>query len=64
MRDVKANSSRWIHEQFPRLLHFTWQRGYAGFCVSHSNLDSVYQYIANQEERHRRLSFEEEYLWG
>ena len=62
LRDVKANSSRWIHEQFPQKRHFAWQRGYSAFSVSHSNLDSVYQYIVNQEEHHRRQSFEDELL--
>ena len=59
---MKANSSRWIHEQFPQKRHFAWQRGYSAFSVSHSNLDSVYQYIVNQEEHHRRQSFEDELL--
>ena len=46
----------------PKKGHFAWQRGYAAFSVSHSNLDGVYQYVASQEEHHRRQSFEDELL--
>ena len=59
IRDVKANSSRWIHHEFPRR-DFAWQSGYSAFSVSFSNLDAVYQYIVEQEDDHRRITFEEE----
>ena len=36
IRDIKANSSGWIHEQFPQLRDFAWQRGYGAFTVSGS----------------------------
>ena len=59
---VKTNSSRWIHEQ--RVLHqtFAWQAGYAAFSVSESQADEVSRYIANQEEHHRKITFQEELL--
>jgi REP element-mobilizing transposase RayT len=60
MRIVKAGSSKWMHEQGH--LDFQWQTGYGAFSVSHSNLDSVRAYIANQVEHHRKMSFQEEYL--
>jgi REP element-mobilizing transposase RayT len=60
MRIVKAGSSKWMHEQGH--LEFQWQTGYGAFSVSHSNLGSVRDYIANQVEHHRRMSFQEEYL--
>ena len=34
LRVVKANSSRWVHEQFPAQRRFGWQAGYAAFTVS------------------------------
>ena len=61
LRTVKANSSKWVHENFPDQAEFAWQAGYGAFSVSHSNLDQVRAYIENQEEHHRRLSFEEEF---
>ncbi len=41
IRDVKAGSSRWIHETFPEAHGFAWQAGYAAFSVSHSNVPAV-----------------------
>jgi len=40
--------------------HFQWQAGYAGFSVSQSNVENVRQYIENQAEHHRRLTFQDE----
>ena len=59
---VKANSSGWVHREFPGKGTFTWQTGYAAFTVSHSQKQSVLDYIANQEEHHRKLSFKEELI--
>jgi len=62
MEIIKTNSSRWIHES--RILHrtFAWQTGYAAFSVSESNADAVSKYITNQEEHHRRMTFQEEFI--
>ena len=62
VRLVKANSSKWVHEEFPDQPAFAWQSGYGAFSVSQSNVDSVRQYIARQEEHHKTMSFQEEYL--
>ena len=39
---------------------FHWQSGYGAFSVSQSNLDEVRQYVENQEEHHRKMTFQEE----
>lgn len=62
MRDLKANSSGWVHRRYPKLAQFAWQRGYGAFSVSESNRKTVQAYIANQEEHHRRVTFKEEFL--
>jgi len=62
MRIAKINSSRWVHQKWPKRRDFAWQRGYAAFTVSASNLDAVIRYIRSQEEHHRRVSFQEEFL--
>jgi len=62
VRIVKANSSRWVHEKWPRRRGFAWQTGYGAFTVSASNEDSVFEYIRNQEEHHRRVSWQEEFV--
>lgn len=60
MRVVKANSSKWAHEEGHR--HFAWQSGYGAFSVSRSNVEAVYNYIANQEQHHRVMTFQDEYV--
>jgi REP element-mobilizing transposase RayT len=62
MRVAKTNSSRWVNEQKDRKNRFEWQSGYGAFSVSHSNLESVRRYIANQEEHHRKMTFAEEFV--
>ena len=62
MRIVKTNSSRWVHEQWPQQESFAWQTGCGAFSVSESNVEQVRAYIARQEEHHRRMSFQEEFV--
>lgn len=62
MRVLKTNSSRWVHEQWPQRRSFAWQTGYGAFSVSKSNVPEVERYIASQEEHHRHVSFQEEFL--
>ncbi len=61
VRLIKSNSSGWIHDEL-RLADFGWQDGYGAFAVSYSNVDQVKSYLANQEQHHRRVSFQEEFL--
>ena len=62
MRELKADSSGWVHKNVPNQNAFAWQIGYGAFSVSHSNLAEVEKYIANQEEHHRKISFQEEFV--
>ena len=62
LRIVKTNSSRWVHHTRGHRRGFAWQAGYAAFSVSQSNAASVAEYIREQEEHHRRLSFQEEFV--
>ncbi len=62
LRQAKASSSRWIHETFADLAGFGWQDGYGAFTVSQSNVGKVTRYIAEQEQHHRRISFQEEFI--
>ena len=57
---IKSNSSGWIHRTFPSFDQFSWQDGYGAFTVSPSQVEKVYHYIRDQEEHHRKVSFEEE----
>ena len=59
MRDLKANSSRYLNE---KRRGFAWQDGYAVISVSPSQVDTLRKYIANQEVHHEKWSFESEYM--
>jgi hypothetical protein len=61
LRVLKPNSSRWVHEQYPEPRRFGWESGYGTFSVSGSRVAQVREYIALQEERHRKVSFEQEF---
>jgi putative transposase len=58
---VKQGSSEWIHKELGHG-RFDWQDGYGAFSVSASDVPRVRQYIAHQEEHHRKRTFEEEYM--
>lgn len=61
MQLVKTNSSKWARETVPELKRFNWQEGYGAFSIGISQVDATLRYIAGQEQRHRRVTFEEEY---
>jgi putative transposase len=62
LRDIKTNSSSWVHETFANLRGFAWQTGYGAFTVSHSNTGAVSRYIGHQVEHHRVRTFQEEFM--
>ncbi|PSR11090.1 MAG: IS200/IS605 family transposase [Bacteroidetes bacterium] len=62
VRDIKNNSSKFINEQNFLKEKFAWQEGYGAFSYAHSQIDQVYQYIANQEAHHEKKTFREEYI--
>ena len=60
VKELKRVSNLWLKEQNRAYADFQWQGGYADFSVSPSNLERVKRYIANQEDNHRTLSFQDE----
>jgi putative transposase len=58
---IKKASSKWIKALDTRYRGFFWQRGYGAFSVSPSQLDSVLEYVDNQQGHHRDRIFQEEY---
>ncbi|HEX8915647.1 MAG TPA: IS200/IS605 family transposase [Humisphaera sp.] len=61
VRILKSNASKWVHETFPAHARFAWQSGYAAFSVSESSVADVRRYVADQEERHKTVTFQDEY---
>jgi REP element-mobilizing transposase RayT len=62
VRDIKNNSSNFINERKFIKGKFSWQEGYGVFSYAQSQVETVYQYIANQEEHHKKQTFKEEYM--
>src|SRR4029434_2346550 len=56
----KGSSSHWVNSNELLNGKFAWARGYGAFSVSHSNVDLVARYIADQEEHHRVRTVAEE----
>jgi REP element-mobilizing transposase RayT len=61
VRDIKAGSSKFINDNKWINGKFNWQEGYGAFSYSKSHLENVIKYILNQEEHHKKQTFEEEY---
>ncbi|MFH0980402.1 MAG: transposase, partial [Planctomycetota bacterium] len=58
--ELKRVSNLWLKERGRKWADFQWQGGYACFSVSPSNLEQVKEYIARQEEHHRKTTFQDE----
>lgn len=58
---LKAYSSKWLKTQSADLANFSWQRGYGAFSFDPSALHVLQRYIDNQEEHHRKRTYQEEY---
>jgi putative transposase len=61
LRDIKASSSFWARKSnlFPSFIG--WEEGYGSFTCSYRDLNILIEYIKNQHEHHKTVSFEDEY---
>jgi REP element-mobilizing transposase RayT len=59
---IKGSTSHWIHQSFSDRSEFAWQRGYAAFSVSKSNVSTVARYIERQKAHHKKQSFQDEFM--
>jgi len=62
LNKIKANSSKWANDHKMKMRKFGWQEGYSAFSVSESQIPRLAHYIQNQEEHHRKQSYQEELL--
>ena len=61
MRELKAGASKWLATQ-PEFPDFDgWNEGYAALTYSKRDIDTIAEYIRNQREHHKCISFAEEY---
>ena len=61
VEELKTSSSKWMKAQSPMLAEFAWQRGYACFSVGPTDLEALNEYIDDQDEHHRKRTFQEEF---
>ena len=61
VKELKVESNEFINRKKWVKGKFNWQEGYGVFSYSHSHIDIVIKYIINQERRHKKVSFEQEY---
>ena len=60
MRDIKTSSSIWL-KQSRKFSEFNgWADGYAALTYGWKNKEKISNYIKNQQEHHRKETFEEE----
>ena len=58
---MKKESSKFIKTLGNDYEGFYWQRGYGLFSVGKMQVKDVENYINNQVEHHRKISFQDEY---
>ncbi len=61
IRELKRESSHWLKTKAAALADFYWQNGYGAFSVSPGHVEAVRMYLANQEEHHRNVTFQDEF---
>ena len=63
IRDLKISSNKFIkehHDWYPMFL--SWEKEYYASSEGKAELDVIKQYIINQKEHHKRISWREELL--
>lgn len=61
VKQIKGSSSHFMNEGEFILEKFAWQRGFAAFSVSESQLDIVFNYIKNQKHHHLKKNGQDEF---
>jgi len=61
VKEIKRVSTNWVQERGGMFHQFHWQAGYGCFSVSESKAQAVVRYITQQEEHHRKITFQDEY---
>lgn len=62
VREIKKSTNEFIKENKLSKFKFSWKEGYGAFSYSHSQIDHVIQYIMNQKNHHKKITFKEEYI--
>ena len=60
VRDIKADSCAFVRKEFEK--KFEWQKGYGAFTVSPLGIEGVRRYVMDQENHHKKQTFQQEYV--
>jgi REP element-mobilizing transposase RayT len=61
MREIKVSSSMWMKNCGHFRSFIGWAEGYGSFTCSYMDMGRLVDYIRNQQEHHRKKTFEQEY---
>lgn len=61
MRQLKLATGKWLKENPNFPIFDGWGQSFAAFTYSKEDVPVIRQYIINQKEHHKRVSFAEEY---
>ena len=59
VEELKKGTSKWMKAEGVPV--FSWQAGYGAFSIGESQTEALIRYIQNQEQHHRKMTFQEEY---
>jgi REP element-mobilizing transposase RayT len=62
MREMKAETSKMLKRTVGFEKFTAWGEGYAAFSYSLRDKDVIIEYIKNQREHHKKVSFRDEYV--
>ena len=62
VENIKTSSNKLVNEKRLTKFKFEWQKGYGAFTHSKSQVNTVINYILNQEQHHKKRIFKDEYL--
>jgi REP element-mobilizing transposase RayT len=61
VRELKRESSKWLKTKKADLIGFSWQAGDGAFSISPGHVEALEGYIGNQEDHHKRITFQDEF---
>jgi putative transposase len=62
MKALKAKTSKYVNDHSLTRTRFEWQEGYGVFSYKQRDIDTIFKYILNQEEHHKKQTFRDEYV--
>lgn len=61
MKEIKTASNLWMKQTTKYPKFESWAEGYCALTYSYKDKEMIVNYIKNQKEHHKKVTFEEEY---